>query len=800
MKKEDDSLAFPDTLDNVQRYAKSYLLSICHLHTELPPSLNSHLSSMGIFRKFNRRKSIGPLLHQSILQTRANSLSRRASLPSVLQTLRLEDSKTSTFEDEFYERLTPYFNSEVIVTPDDISEVLRRKEDNTSSSPSGGSITNANSSRNSSPGSSRNVSASSSRASSNAPSAKSSLKSSSSPSTSASALRELCLQSQRQVSILQLELEKLKDAHNESIEEMTNKHEATTAELKLQLAQSAADAESVNHRVETLEITNSRLQDKLSQVIEKNKGMLKELNLFRAAQGLPLHELVSLESDFSCDFPTPVLDAVDAAGGGGDKQPQPAEKASNVVSSLSVSPPPPATPATSSGSSGYSAGGAGEQDLTTAVDPRLPGTSTTSLDSGVSRKGEGVAAESSDGQDKDSLHFEDSDLVQLAQTFYGSRYIQNQIDTDSTPDRPFFRAFFAQMKGSLKEVMVSKFGRFTFEKVLPVCSEAQKLEILQALTPNFTTVAADAHGSFGIQLLVKSLDPNNQAQIQLVVAAIRGSIDELVTGYKGHYLVLLLISNFSYDSFSFIDDTIRNIITSVCTNNQGLQVMKAMLKHRTPEQILPTLTSMVPATLDLVQDQFGNYVLQQAILYPSVELDAEEPDLPTIGTRLRDVKVAFLTEMVTKFRDLSKGKFSSNCIEMILRSINSPRWIASIIAELIAPPATAVQKLVNDRFGNYVIQTALSVANASQVDDIKTALAAHFSNFRPNLRVKWDKLIAQAEARVAVNPHNPVRKLKGDLDTLIPAAAKKTKGNELAQEQEQEQEEQQQQQQQQQQQ
>ena len=150
--------------------------------------------------------------------------------------------------------------------------------------------------------------------------------------------------------------------------------------------------------------------------------MLKELNLFRAAQGLPLHELVSLESDFSCDFPTPVLEAVDAAGGGGDKQPQPAEKASNVVSSLSVSPPPPATPATSSGSSGYSAGGAGEQNLTTAVDPRLPGTSTTSSDSGVSRKGEGVAAESSDGQDKDSLHFEDSDLVQLAQTFYGSRY------------------------------------------------------------------------------------------------------------------------------------------------------------------------------------------------------------------------------------------------------------------------------------------------------------------------------------------------------------------------------------------
>jgi DNA-binding HxlR family transcriptional regulator len=68
--------------------------------------------------------------------------------------------------------------------------------------------------------------------------------------------------------------------------------------------------------------------------------------------------------------------------------------------------------------------------------------------------------------------------------------------------------------------------------------------------------------------------------------------------------------------------------------------------------------------------------------------------------------------MEGKYMRLSKQKFSSNVVEKCLKQ-SSTHWRTIIIRELTAQPS--VSELLRDRYGNYVLQTALSVATPQQV-------------------------------------------------------------------------------------
>jgi hypothetical protein len=76
------------------------------------------------------------------------------------------------------------------------------------------------------------------------------------------------------------------------------------------------------------------------------------------------------------------------------------------------------------------------------------------------------------------------------------------------------------------------------------------------------------------------------------------------------------------------------------------------------------------------------------------------------------VRTNIKVKMEGKYMRLSKQKFSSNVVEKCLKQ-SSTHWRSIIIRELTAQPS--VSELLRDRYGNYVLQTALSVATPQQV-------------------------------------------------------------------------------------
>ena len=110
------------------------------------------------------------------------------------------------------------------------------------------------------------------------------------------------------------------------------------------------------------------------------------------------------------------------------------------------------------------------------------------------------------------------------------------------------------------------------------------------------------------------------------------------------------------------------------------------------------------------------------------------------------VRTNIKVKMEGKYMRLSKQKFSSNVVEKCLKQ-SSAHWRTIIIRELTAQPAVA--ELLRDRYGNYVLQTGLNVANAAQVQDILRAITPYLPSLRDNVRSKWKKMLKKAGAAVA---------------------------------------------------
>jgi len=89
----------------------------------------------------------------------------------------------------------------------------------------------------------------------------------------------------------------------------------------------------------------------------------------------------------------------------------------------------------------------------------------------------------------------------------------------------------------------------------------------------------------------------------------------------------------------------------------------------------------------IVEDQFGNYVIQEVL------------------NKVKDASVQnqVKSKLEGRYVYLSKQKFSSNVVESLLNQHASNQWRAAIIQELIAPATIA--ELLNHQFANYVNQT-----------------------------------------------------------------------------------------------
>ena len=158
----------------------------------------------------------------------------------------------------------------------------------------------------------------------------------------------------------------------------------------------------------------------------------------------------------------------------------------------------------------------------------------------------------------------------------------------------------------------------------------------------------------------------------------------------------------------FIFDAVGKHCVVVGTHRHGCCVLQRCIDHASGYQKAQLISQITENAFSLVQDPFGNYVLQYII-------DLAEP--------------IFTNPLCYSFQSsipaLSKHKFSSNVIEKCLRGAE-PQIKSMMVEEMLN--ANELEKMLRDSFANYVVQTALDYSppetKAKLIEAIRPILPA----------------------------------------------------------------------------
>lgn len=354
-----------------------------------------------------------------------------------------------------------------------------------------------------------------------------------------------------------------------------------------------------------------------------------------------------------------------------------------------------------------------------------------------------------------------SEILKLSKDQYGCRFLQKKIDENLVLNYnqrlENFEIIFNEIYQYFYELIIDPFGNYLIQKLIGYCNEAKLNLILEILQFNLFQISINQHGTRALQKIIDSLV--NQYQLDLLVQGLQPYIIELIKDLNGNHVIQKILNKFKPIQCQFIYNSILDDLVTVATHKHGCCVLQKCLNHVIPLQLVEFLKKILQfgTFFKLINDQFGNYVLQYLISINSIN----------INYKIYDNFLKF------GINNLCNLKFSSNVIEKFLKNCftnenknkkkikNEDEELVKFLDELkldnnqksnhynelgarardnlsndnhnsITNSSTVLtftdlkydliyqillsdlNKLINDPYGNYVIQTLLDVLNNNQ--------------------------------------------------------------------------------------
>lgn len=292
-------------------------------------------------------------------------------------------------------------------------------------------------------------------------------------------------------------------------------------------------------------------------------------------------------------------------------------------------------------------------------------------------------------------------IYELCKDQHGCRYLQKKLE-EQNPSQTHM--VWLETNQHVVELMTDPFGNYLCQKLLEFCNNDERTVLIQNASVDMVRIALNQHGTRALQKMIEFVSTPDQ--VKIIVEALRNRVVELIQDLNGNHVIQKCLNKLSAADAQFIFDAVGMHCVEVGTHRHGCCVLQRCIDHANTDQKAWLITRITEHAHVLVQDPYGNYVIQYII-------DLNEP--------------AFTEPVVNQFRthvsQLSRHKFSSNVIEKCLRCAQDPSK-DMIVDEILAPGE--IEKLIRDNYANYVIQTALEYATpykkAALVDSIRPVL------------------------------------------------------------------------------
>ncbi|CAD6933044.1 unnamed protein product [Tilletia controversa] len=305
--------------------------------------------------------------------------------------------------------------------------------------------------------------------------------------------------------------------------------------------------------------------------------------------------------------------------------------------------------------------------------------------------------------------------------------------------------------------MTDVFGNYVIQKVLQYGTPEQRKLVLHTMQGQIVNLSL---GTYGCRVVQKALEVLELEDQIIVAEELRGFVHACVKDQNANHVIQKVIETTAAavangaggdpECVDFIPLSFRGQVLPLAAHCYSCRVLQRIFEHGTESQKRPLLDELLSASQRLMQDQYGNYVVQWVLQQgsPSDRLDV-----------IRKTKGNIL--------QLSRHKFASNVVEEIIRASEGLDRV-ELIEEILTPDASAttllptpVVLMMKDQYANYVLQRFLEVAEGEQFVRLATMIQPQLANMRryssgmSKHLSAIERILAERGVSVGVTPMSP---------------------------------------------
>ncbi|KAL7536574.1 hypothetical protein ACHAWF_005502 [Thalassiosira exigua] len=314
-----------------------------------------------------------------------------------------------------------------------------------------------------------------------------------------------------------------------------------------------------------------------------------------------------------------------------------------------------------------------------------------------------------------TIHEIKGHVVEFCLDQNGSRFIQQRLEVADAIEK---NAVMYEIIPAIKDLQNDVFGNYVVQKLYEFGTDEMKKDLKGTLEGNMLLLSLQMYGCRVVQKALESLDHEDLCQLLrelesyvltciqdqngnhvmqkcIEVMSVQAKKAEARTGRAG-------LSRSMAEEIQFIVDDVLANVKTLCCHPYGCRVLQRMLEHCVESQKMATLDKIQLCHKALLDDQYGNYVIQHVLQY------GRESDRDSL------LKIIVQNDLLK----LSRQKFASNVVEKLLKYGNSyqrnaiVREMLKVVSEGSSQEgigSTVLLLMVRDAYANYVVQTAIDV-------------------------------------------------------------------------------------------
>lgn len=294
-------------------------------------------------------------------------------------------------------------------------------------------------------------------------------------------------------------------------------------------------------------------------------------------------------------------------------------------------------------------------------------------------------------------------IYMIAKDQHGCRFLQRMFDEGTPQD---VQIIFNEIIDHVVELMMNPFGNYLMQKLLDVCNEEQRMQILVMLTEEsgeLVRISLNTHGTRVVQKLIETL--KTRQQISRVISALEPGFLALIKDLNGNHVIQRCLQCLSKEDNKFIFVAAAKYCVEIATHQHGCCVLQRCISHSTGEYRENLVAEISSNGFLLAQDAFGNYVVQFIL----------ELKIPSATSNL-------IAQFEGNYVHLSTQRFSSHVVEKCL-TVCTEENQSRIVHELLS--TSHFEQLLQHPHANYVIQKALQVYEGPLHNAFIEAIESH---------------------------------------------------------------------------